>query len=384
MNDKTHFHVPVGSSVHAAWRTGPPPPQDAAVGAVPPPPPAIVEAPPPLQAFPGELQPPAVVRHPEEARAIERAARALAQGPAVAAVRSNRQYILRMAQRWAHKNQVAEAAGVQLRKATFFNKLLSTGGALITLGAATALAVATGGAALPFVLIASVRAAVLVSDSICAWADWRGAKETPPVRLPLGANSLGNLIYALGAGLGLPEAQAKSLGRNVSGVLIVGLGAAGLALAMPHEGITTASAALRYTASALGLAGTGRQADVSDQQDPIVRARDTARANLHTALLEQATQPGMGLAGFTAWCAALRADLALVGMDAQTQADLQKVIDAVAADVRANESVTTPVGADRANIVPRLVNDVQAANAAANLVWTGLAQARLLDVIGAG
>jgi hypothetical protein len=56
---------------------------------------------------------------------------------------------------------------------------------------------------------------------MCAWSDWRGAKETPPVRMPLGANSLGNLIYALGTRWGLPEAQAKSLGKNVSAVLNV-------------------------------------------------------------------------------------------------------------------------------------------------------------------
>lgn len=382
MKDTMQFHVPVGSSVHAAWRKGTPPSQGAAAGEVPPPP-AVVEAPPPLQAFPGELQPPAVAPPPEEARAIEAAAMALAQGPGVAAVRSNRQYIVRMAHRWATKNQIAEAAGVQLRKATFFNKLLSTGGALITLGVAAALAVATGGAALPFVLIASVRAAVLVSDSMCAWADWRGAKETPPVRMPLGANSLGNLIYALGTRWGLPEAQAKSLGKNVSAVLIVGLGAAGLALSMPHEGIAPAGAALRYAASALGLAGTSRQAGVSDQEDPILQDRDAARADLHTALLEQAIQPGMNLAGFAAWCATLRTDLASAGMDAQTQADLQKVIAAVAEDVRAGESVTDPVGTDRANIVPRLVNDLQALNAGTNLVWTAVAQGRLLGVIGA-
>jgi hypothetical protein len=70
-------------------------------------------------------------------------------------------------------------------------------------------------------------------------------------------------------------------------------------------------------------------------------------------------------------------------MDAQTQADLQKVIAAVVEDVRAGESVTNPVGTDRANTVPRLVNDLQALNAGTNLVWTALAQGRLLGVIGA-
>ncbi len=373
MPDFTRIHVPAGSPVAAAWR-GALPPGRAADGEAP-----VDE--PPLPPFPGELQAPRV-RVPDcQSREMERTARERAAGPCEDAVRSNRGHVLRMTRRWAERDMTARAAGVQLRKATFFNKLLSFGAALVTLGGTAALSVVTGGAALPLLLLASVRATVLAFDCLCAWVDWRGSREHPPVRMPVGANSLGNMLYGVGSHLGWSEERSKALGRNGGALLTLALSVAGLALASPQEGIDAASAALRYGASVLTLAGTGRQARDSDHYEAIAKARDEARAELQKALLDHAPQAGQDAARLTDLCEELQSELEADGIGADTVGDLRQIFDAVATDFRQHESTTNPVGADRNNTALRLVNDLVGLGAGANMVWTGVAQTRLLEVL---
>ncbi|MBL0422963.1 hypothetical protein JI739_21685 [Ramlibacter sp. AW1] len=126
----------------------------------------------------------------DKAHALEAAARAQAQGAGLATTPSSRPETIKLLKDWAAKQADAEKAGVNLRKSTFLAKLLPTALSLLTVAAAAALTVFTAGAATPFLVIASVRSAVLIGDCACAWIDrQRARQDIPAAPLPMGPTS---------------------------------------------------------------------------------------------------------------------------------------------------------------------------------------------------
>lgn len=319
----------------------------------------------------------------EAALQIERTARAQAQGPGLAAVEGSPGYVLAQVRDWSEKSARAEAVGVDLRKATFINKLIATGAAFITLGAVLAGTAVTGGAALPFLLVAAVRTAVLVGDCLCAYVQWKGSQESPPVTLALGASALGNMLYYLGEGLGLAEAHCKSIGRYGGGVLTVGLAASGLVLALPGEGIALSAILLRYFSSGGGVVSAARQHRSATNYEQVARSRDEVTASLRHLVADVARRPGVGdpapdLHRFEHWCEELRVHLVEhEDYDDDALASLDKILREAWAS--ANVGVAPPgVGADRvANIAQRTVNDVVGVNSASSLALGGLAHGGL-------
>lgn len=366
----TTIHVPPGSPLAAAWR-------DASAAALP------AEAPPaghlPLVAT---LPPPRRQVPLTAAQAAERAARAQAKTPGEAAIRSNRHQVLRTMRGWAEKDRQAQAAGVDLRKRTFINKLISTGAALITLGAAIAVTVATFGATLPFAAVAGARALTLIGDSLCAWLDWRGSTETPPSKLPLGANCLGNLLYGLGIFLGADEDEAKTAAKVGSGLITLGLTSASLATGLPQEGISLLSSLLRYVASLGSIAGTASQAKASDRYDHLAQARDLKKTDVLELLMESAMTAGTDAQAYQAWCAGLRAELATHDIDPQALVTLEKIMTSAWQSAQEGEPVPDPVDADRSTLIQRLVNDVVGLQAGATFSLTAAAQGGAFSTLG--
>lgn len=314
----------------------------------------------------------------EQALALESAAHAQAAGPGLQTLPQVRNRSIALVKDWAEKKAQAEAAGVDLRKKTFINKLISTGASLITLSAAVMLTVATGGAALPFLAIAAVRTTLLIGDTLCAWEDRRRAMAVPPQpRLPLGANCLGNAIHGLGRAMGLGDDRARTVGKYGSGLVLVGLATAGIAVALPHEGIALTSAVMRYLSSAGGMAGTSSQAHASDAYDQRAQARDEAAAELHKDLLAAAQSPQMREETYQAWCDELAEQLPAAS--AQTREDLALLMKQ-AYDARHSEKTPDLVGADRATTAMRLVNDVVGLHAFGSFSLTALAHGGVLSL----
>lgn len=321
----------------------------------------------PIDGRGGDTEPPPP---PPPAPAAD-AGRPVAHAPGEQALRSQRSDALRQITRWAEKDAQAQAAGVDLRRKTFINKLISTGAALITLGVAVALSVATAGAATPLVAVAGVRAVVLMGDSLAAWIDWRRSTETPPRKLPLGANCLGNLLYGLATRIGVKDLDAaKQAARVGSGLITVGLASASLALGLPHEGLPLLATLLRYASNLGSMGGTAAQAKAADAYDDLAKARDRAKSDLSGLFMEVAVPSGMGAQAYQDWCSDLWAEFAAQGASPQTLETLSQIINSAWASVRDDKPVPSPVDADRSTLVQRLVNDVVGLHAGASFTLT--------------
>jgi hypothetical protein len=117
----------------------------------------------------------------------------------------------------------AKLAGVDPAKKTFWSKVMGVAVAGLAVAAFVALNVATGGAPLiAGAVIGGVVFAVAVADASCAYA----ASRKPPRELPMGADSIGNLVHwALKAG-GASDGKARAGAELSSGLMRVGMNAA--------------------------------------------------------------------------------------------------------------------------------------------------------------
>ena len=287
--------------------------------APPPPPPAPADAgatvsswgPAPL---PGALSPAATTLSPEQARNLHSLHR-LDTHPWPHGAEAGRSEVQAKVLRWATNHERALKAGVDLTRATFMSKLVALGSALVCLGIAGALAVATGGAATPLLIIASVRATVLVADCACAYVDWKRSQESPPRSLPLGANSLGNLVYTLAKSClsepdeAVKEKKAKLLGQGVSAVAVIGLAAAGMAMTVPTEAFTLATLLAGGISSGTGLVGGTARAAMAARAEYRTHIDNQAKQALFDLLRTSAqrffvkSDGTMDQSLFNAWCA---------------------------------------------------------------------------------
>lgn len=375
----TTFRLPAGSRTAAAWRLAAAEGGADAAGqahghgpGLAPPPPGGDWAPLPL---PGALAPPAQALPSEQALAAEKEAQALASQPGPPAVPFIHNHTLARTRVWAERKAQAEAAGVDLRKKTFINKLISVGASLVTLGVAAALAAASGGAATPLVIIAAARTLLLIGDAGCAWTDWRRSQEREPRKLPLGANCLGNLLYSMCTRdtKDLPpeeknekEERAKRFAKAFSGVVVVGLASANLALGLPEAGMSLLSTLLRYVSNGGSTLGTLRQARTTHQFDRMTQARDQAASNLHLDLLAAARASGVNQAGYQALCDELRKGVMQQGASDATLADLDDLMRQTWAS-RDEKTRPNLTGADRATLPQQVVNDLVGFQSAASL-----------------
>lgn len=297
--------MPVSPSllrVHPA----PPPPAPADAGAT-----VSSWGPAPL---PGALSPAATTLSPEEARNLHSLHR-LDTHPWPHAAEAGRSEVQAKVLRWATNHERALKAGVDLTRATFMSKLVALGSALVCLGIAGALAVATGGAATPLLIIASVRATVLVADCACAYVDWKRSQESPPRSLPLGANSLGNLVYTLAKSClsepdeAVKEKKAKLLGQGVSAVAVIGLAAAGMAMTVPTEAFTLVTLLAGGISSGTGLVGGTARAAMAARAEHRVEIDNQAKQALFELLRNSAQRFFVAPDGtmdrslFDTWCA---------------------------------------------------------------------------------
>lgn len=261
-----------------------------------------------------DLSPAVTTLSPEEARNLH-SSRSLDTRPWSSAAEDGRAEVQAKVRSWATHHERALKAGVDLTRATFMSKLVALGSALVSLGIASALAIATGGVATPLLIVATVRATVLVADCACAFVDWKRSQESPPRSLPLGANSLGNLVYSLAKScLSEPdeaekERQAKRWGQGVSAVAVIGLAAAGMTMTMPTEGFTLATLLTGSIASGTGLVGGAARAGMAARAEHRVDIDNQAKQALFELLRNSAQRFFVAPDGtmdrslFDTWCA---------------------------------------------------------------------------------
>jgi len=129
----------------------------------------------------------------------------------------------------AHK---AKAAGVDAAKKTFWSKALGVAVAGLAMAAVISLTAATGGATLVAgAVIAGAVFAVSLADASCAYMNYRNAKaherhEPPPHALPMGSNSIGNLIHWACKAGGASDGWARFNASLGSGILRMSMGVA--------------------------------------------------------------------------------------------------------------------------------------------------------------
>ncbi len=264
-------------------------------------------------ALPGTLPPAATTLTAAQAQALD-PVRALTGRTWMQGVEDGRLEAKDRIREWSIRHDRARKAGVDLAKTTFVSKLLALGSAVVTLGIASALAVASAGAATPLVAIAAVRASVLVADCVCAYVDWKGSQASPPRTLPLGSNSLGNAVYYLARScMRAPDAatlddRALSLGRAVSGMAIVGMAAAGWLMTVPVAGFELASVIAGATTSGAGAASALARGATASRAEYHAGRANQAKADLFTLLATDVkrffiTPDGqLDRASFDAWC----------------------------------------------------------------------------------
>ncbi len=315
-------------------------------------------------------------------------ARRRAEGPGRAMAPPRARQVTRTLRQWARRHAQARQAGIDLRKKAFLSKLLSTGCALLTVGAASVMTVLTGGAATPVLAVASVRAALLIADCWCAWVHWQRAVRVPPEPpLPMGGNFLGNVVYRAAIAAGVGPLRARECAAYGSGALLVALAATGmgLSLGLSADTIPPEVTAMRYAAGAGSLLSLGTFARAADGYDPAARRRDEAAADLFKEILERAvTVHGAALRvrrqgqlgeteggaarrrqvremtrAFATWIEDMRDGLASAHDNPQLQADFERILAAACTTAVTREFTADGVmGADRDSMPLRVVNDV--------------------------
>ena len=186
----------------------------------------------------------------------------------------------------------ADRAGVQLARATFMSKLLGAGICAIGVGVAAALTGVSFGVGAALLAVASVRLAVAVGDAACAYKAYKEACETPPRKtLPLGANSLGNLLHkTVFRGEKDPDQRVRKA-TLAAGAMNLGLAAAGTALSLGAAAPDLVGRSLRQGCGVLlGVmwGSDSRFADRSDTASASMRqARRDALLAINTALTER-------------------------------------------------------------------------------------------------
>lgn len=275
-----------------------------------------------------------------QAEAAEQAAQAAAQGAGLSVVSSPQPEVVSLIKGWATKNAHAEAAGVDMRKAVFVSKLVSTVASLLTVGAAVALTVATAGAATPFLIIAATRTAVLIGDAWCARLDLQRSQETPPRPLPMGSNFLGNAVYGLVHAAGASPEASRTMAKYGSTLLSVGLVGASLAFALPTDAMDFSIAMMRFAAGMGGLLGAKSHAHAADQHEAVVQASVTAASDVLAALKAQAAKAGFDPEDFGDFCQDFRAQVAAQVTDEATL----KALDHLLASARSGGPAGGPGG----------------------------------------
>lgn len=197
-------------------------------------------------------------------------------------------------QSFSKRLEEADRAGVQLARASFMSKLLGAGICAVGVGVAAALTGVSFGVGAALLAVASVRLAVAVGDAACAYKTYKDACETPPCKtLPLGANSLGNLLHKTVFRGETDGDQRVRKATLASGALIVGLAAAGTALSLGAAAPDVVGRGLRLGCSALLSVMWGRDSHFADRADTasasMRQARREARDAIKTALGAQGT-----------------------------------------------------------------------------------------------
>lgn len=244
-----------------------------------------------------------------QAEAAEQAAHAAVRGPGLAQVHVSPEKVATLVKGWAEAKARAEVAGVDLRKAVFVSKQVSTVASLLTLGVAVALTVATAGAATPLLIVAATRTAILIGDAWCAREDLRRMQETPPTSLPMGSNFLGNLIYSLVHREGSSPEESQRRAKLGSGLLSVGLVGASLALTFPLSVVDFSVSMARFAAGVGGVLGAASHGRASDLHERAIQSS----ANGAQALLEELRKPAVektvDVEAFGDFCQSLRAQV---------------------------------------------------------------------------
>ncbi len=214
-----------------------------------------------------------------------RVANAGGESPPVARLPSSQALALEKTRAFAESLEVAEQAGVQLARATFMTKLLGAGICAVAVGVAAALTGVTFGVGAGLLAVASVRLAVAVGDAGCAYKTYKEACEIPPTKsLPLGANSLGNLLHKTVFSYEKNPDQRVRKATLAAGAVNLGLAAAATALSLGAAAPEAVGRGLRYGCSALLGLMWRTDSRFADQSDAASAAMRQARREAYVAL----------------------------------------------------------------------------------------------------
>jgi hypothetical protein len=243
---------------------------------------------------------------PAAGLAKEAIALSKASGPGLPVVPTSRPEVLERMRSWVGKFKEAEAAGVDLRKATFVNKRSAAMASLFSLGAAIALTIGTGGVASPLIIVAAVRSGMLIGDCICSYFHWKGPPETVAKWLPMGGSFVGNAFHHLFTAMGAkPETAAKYAGRG-GALVATGMAAAMLGLGFPHQSLDLGILMCRYISGIGGVAASEAQWHATDKYDPVAKGLAVAGAEFFLALRSQGKELGLESEAFKSYCDELR------------------------------------------------------------------------------
>lgn len=123
----------------------------------------------------------------------------------------------------------ARRLGVDLAKADYFNKKHNVAVAVTNFVLTALLTAATGGLAVPLLVLTGVRVMVAAADMACARksvkdAEYELEKGKPaPDRLPMGSSAIGNLTFWALKGLGVGDDKARLSATAAGCVVSVGL-----------------------------------------------------------------------------------------------------------------------------------------------------------------
>ncbi len=217
------------------------------------------------------------------------------ESPPVAQLPSSQALALEKTQTFAKSLKVADQAGVQLARATFMTKLLGAGICAVGVGVAAALTSVTFGVGIGLLAVASVRLAIAVGDAACAYKTYKEACEIPPRKtLPLGANSLGNLLHKTVFSYEKNPDQRVRKATLAAGAVNLGLAAAGTALSLGAAAPDDVGRGLRYGCSALLGLMWGTDSRFADQSDAASAAMRQARRQAYDAIRDTVVKGGAG------------------------------------------------------------------------------------------
>ncbi len=314
---------------------------------------------------------------PAAGLAKEAIALSKASGPGLPAVPTNRSQVLDRMRSWVGKFKEAEAAGVDLRKATFVNKRTAAMASLFSLGAAIALTIGTGGVASPLIIVAAVRSGTLIGDCICSYLHWKGPPATVAKWLPMGGKFVDNAFHHLLTAMGAkPETAAKYAGRG-GALVATAMAAATLGLGFPHQSLDLGILMCRYISGIGSVAASTAQEHATDKYDPVAKARDEAGAELFLALRSQGKELGLESEAFKSYCDEWRQALGAESPSPALDKEFTRLL-ATLGKTHDQLAMADFVGSDRVNYLQRVTNSLVGTHSTLGIGVTVLSQAQIL------